>query len=157
MSDLTGATRSEHSHAPPGSGDRDPPENVDELLDVELRAGDFAVGLDDEEWHFVLRCSPAAAGEFRLRGGETLAEEFGCAPEENVLVTASVSRAEELDDGVDDAEDLAAAVADGRLDERALPSSRLVLALVEFAEAKADGEWSGLREFVDPDREVNDG
>jgi len=132
--------------------DREPPKTPSELRETPIRPGDLLVPLTDDRWFFALRRSPTPACAFEVSEGGTLDETAGCEPDDDVVVAVDLEEAQDTA-GVDDAEDIPEAVADGRLAEIALPSSSVVVAVEEFVEVKARGEWSGVVAYL---REASD-
>ena len=131
--------------------ERDPPTTFEELRETPIRPDDLAVPLTGSTWYYVLRRSPQPAGAFDVQDSSTLADAVGCEPDTAVVVGVDVDEANATP-GVETVKDLPRAVEAGDLDEVALPTSTVVVAVEEFVEARRRGEWSGLDDYL---REVS--
>ena len=131
--------------------ERDPPTTFEELRETPIRPDDLAVPFTGDKWYYILRRSPQPAGGFDVADSTTLAEAVGCEPDTAVVVGVDVDEANATP-GVETVKDLPRAVEAGDLDEVALPTSTVVVAVEEFVEARRRGEWSGLDDYL---REVS--
>jgi len=127
--------------------ERDPPTTGQELRELRIRPGDLAVRIHGPGWYYIHRRSPTPASEFITGDDTTLVEAVDCDPDDDVLIGVRVDK-EDATPGVEGVEDLRQAVEDGRIREIALPASWMVIALEQFAEAKRDGEWSGVADYL---------
>jgi hypothetical protein len=139
------------SDATPHDGidtDEDPPRTPAELAEAPIEPHTFAIDLDTDEWLAVLGEAEEPAGNVEFDNGGTVAEWCDCPEDADVVLCVEETAIDSKANTWDSFEDLEAAVDAGRLLLRAFPEERVVPVLEEFIEARAAGEWDGLRPYI---------
>ncbi|MFD1687604.1 hypothetical protein [Halobellus litoreus] len=140
-------TAATEPHAPPDG--RDDPDTVAELLDTELRPGDAAVRLHRPEFYVVTRHLDAPAGEIASDYGGSLSDWVSVEDDTAVVAAVPLDRLDNCPARIEDNASIFQAVADGLVQQRAVPKKWLVPAVGEFVDAKKRGEWDGLADYVE--------
>lgn len=128
--------------------DEDPPRTPAELREAPIEPRTLAIDLDTDAWLAVLGLAEEPAGSVEFDNGATVAEWYDCPEDADVVLCVEETAIDEKPDTFDGFDDLEAAVDAGRLLLRAVPEPRVVPVLEEFIEARAAGEWDGLRPYI---------
>jgi hypothetical protein len=136
--------------------DSEAPDTPREVVEWPLKRGDLAVHVDNSNWYFILGRWGPPAGEIPAAYGGTLDEWLDCDPDASILMAVTVERLKQSVARIDRVEDILQAVKDGVVNPCGVPEARVGIALEEFIEEEAAGNWDGLRDYLREQKEVAD-
>jgi len=129
-----------------------PPRSTRDLVEHELDVGEIAAHVRREQFYVVVRDPDAVAGELEVAPDGTLDEWIDVDPDADVLEVIGEQRIDDAIGRFDDAEDVLAAVRDGRITPQAVPARQLTPVLEEFLDERRAGEWSGVAAYASDGR-----
>jgi hypothetical protein len=127
------------------------PQTPAALARTPLRPDDLAVTWNTDDWFCVLRRAPRPAGEFLVDDtGRPLADLLDCEPDADVVVAVDIDRVRDrvAVDPADADVTVAELVERAGVTPEAIPATWLVPALEEFRDARREGAWGGLRDYI---------